>query len=229
MKLGIISDVHGNAVALAAVMARLRNSVDRILFLGDMVGYYPFVSDCMRYWAPETTVGVAGNHDAAFADCRGRGVPPPDAYRRRYGSALARILEELSPDDAELVAGWPTKRILWLGGAVLRLVHGAPWDELGGRVYPDFRDWDRFLDYPEDVVLLGHTHYPLCKRVHGKLILNPGAVGQPRDRCASACYAVLDLATSEAKHFRASFETAALQEDARLHDPDVPYLAEVLG
>ena len=46
MKIGVISDVHGNSDALQAVLRELAGAVEQVLFLGDLCGYYPFVNEC---------------------------------------------------------------------------------------------------------------------------------------------------------------------------------------
>ena len=115
-----------------------------------------------------------------------------------------------------------------IGGVTLALYHGAPWDHLEGRVYPDFGDWERFNEVAADIILMGHTHYSFTK-VHGdKMIINPGSVGQARDRSGAACFAVLDLEARLVQHNRVPFDSQKLIEDAKQHDPDVPYLVEVL-
>lgn len=95
-------------------------------------------------------------------------------------------------------------------------------------MYPDYANWDRFLDVHGDVILLGHTHYPLVKVYREKLIVNPGSVGQPRDQAGGACFATLDLPSGTVEHHRVPFNPSRLIEDAKMHDPDLPYLIEVL-
>lgn len=228
MKLGVVSDIHGNADAFATVMRRLRESSDRIVFLGDLVGYYPFASECVQLWDLERTIPVIGNHDAAFLECWERGTMPSEQYRRQYGSALGRTLTESPLEVADLIREWPERRSLQLGGTSVLLVHGSPWDPINGRIYPDSGCWERFLGIQEDVVLMGHTHRPLRKDLKGRILLNPGSIGQPRDRAALASFAILDTVTGESQHYRVGFETARLMEDAHRHDPDVSYLSEVL-
>lgn len=229
MKLGIISDIHGNAPALQAVLGEMRGNVDEFVFLGDLVGYYAFVEECIALARQELKVGVLGNHDGLFLRCFHEGSLAPADYTRRFGSALERTLKARDPQTLELLSSWPLTRTLEIDGISILMCHGAPWDPLHARVYPDFRDWQKFGEFPQEVILLGQTHYPMVRRWKEKLIVNPGSVGQPRDQAGGACYAVLEVGRREATLHRVSYDSSALIEDCREHDPNVPYLCEVLA
>ena len=108
------------------------------------------------------------------------------------------------------------------------MYHGSPWDFLQGRIYPDFQNWERFADVPADIILLGHTHYPLVKFVHGKHIINPGSVGQARNCSGLACCAILDLSTISVSLHNIPYTTKSIIESARMNDPNIKYLVEVL-
>jgi putative phosphoesterase len=228
MKVGLIADVHGNSPALRSVLSALRDRVDSILFMGDLVGYYPFVNECVEDWHAHRIVGVLGNHDRILTDCLALGREPDDSYCARYGSALTRSLRCLSPTAKDLLASWPQTRSLNLGDAAVAMFHGAPWMPLEGRVYPDFAEWERFHSCPEEVILLGHTHYPMIKKWCGKVIINPGSVGQPRRRSGGAEYAVLDVAKRSVTFERVPYDVSTVVQDARRYDPQISYLVEVL-
>ncbi len=229
MKIGLIADVHGNSPALRSVFEALRGRVDSILFMGDLVGYYPFVNECAEDWDGGQIVGILGNHDRILTDCLVQGREPEESYRARYGSALTRSLTDLSPKARALLASWPQQRSLLLGGVSVVMFHGAPWMPLEGRVYPDFAEWERFEGCPDEIILLGHTHYPMSKKWNGKMIINPGSVGQPRSRSGAAEYAVLDLASRSVQFERVSYDATRVMQDARRHDPQLGYLVEVLS
>jgi predicted phosphodiesterase len=78
------------------------------------------------------------------------------------------------------------------------------------------------------VILLGHTHHQVVKNYQEKLIINPGSVGQPRDRSGEACFAILDMTSGIVQQRRVPFDPRRVIEDAREHDPNFPYLVEVL-
>ena len=224
----MISDIHGNSLALRAVFSPLLAEVDQILFLGDLCGYYPFVDECIDLCRENRIVGIRGNHDQVLLDCWETGKEPSNEYQARFGSGLVRAMQNLSLPSLTFLRSLPPSRTLTLNGALLTLYHGAPWDPLEGRVYPDFVAWGRFNCVAADYILLGHTHYQLAKRYEDRLIINPGSVGQPRDRSGGACFAILDLASGLVQHHRVPFDSRPIIEDARKHDPDLPYLADVL-
>lgn len=228
MRIGLTSDIHGNSPALKAVLPALLDEVDEIMFLGDLCGYYPFVDECVALWDESRIFGIRGNHDQVLLDCLQNRTQPSADYRARYGSALTRTLQGLSSACLSLLQSLPVWRTVTRNGVALALYHGAPWDPLEGRVYPDYDNWDRFSDVPGDVILLGHTHYPLVKRYRDKLIVNPGSVGQPRDRSSLASFAILDLASGTVEHRRMLFDSRRIIEDSKKYDPGLSYLVDVL-
>ncbi|MBI4658313.1 MAG: metallophosphoesterase family protein [Verrucomicrobia bacterium] len=228
MKIGCISDVHGNGPALRAVISAMPDDLDAILFLGDICGYYPFVDECAELLRRNSVIGVRGNHDQVLIDCLDASTLPGQTYEETCGSALRRSMSGLSTSSESWIRSLPVTRTVTRNNVTFALFHGAPWDPLEGRVYPDFQDWHRFGVVVEDVVLLGQTHYPLEKRVDDKIIVNPGSVGQPRDQSGGAAYAVLDIDTRRVEHIRVPYEPRELIEDAQRHDPNLPYLVDVL-
>lgn len=228
MRIGLISDIHGNAPALQAVFKVLLPRVNLILFMGDLAGYYPFVNDCVQMWDPEKIISIRGNHDQVLMDCLQLGTKPSPDYLAHYGSALERSWRSLSPVSQELLGSWPEQRHLRIDSVAIAIFHGAPWDPLEGRVYPDFQQWQNFRMVEAELILLGHTHYQMVRRWQDRLIINPGSVGQPRDRSGVACFAEIELPSGEVRLGQAAYDASAIVEDAFLHDPQLPYLVEVL-
>jgi len=228
MRVGLLADVHANDAALAAVLAALRGQVDRYVFAGDLCGYYPFLAECLALWPESELVGVRGNHDQVLLDAA-RSGDVPAAYERQYGSAITRALARLQAHELARLEALPAAWCGTLGGVRVALYHGAPWDPLEGRVYPDFADWQRFTSVDAEVIVLGNTHHALARRVAGRLIINPGSVGQARDQHGLACCAVLDTQAITVEHHRIPYAPARLIDDARQHHPEIPYLTEVLA
>jgi putative phosphoesterase len=227
MRIGIFSDVHGNAAALRPVLRELALNCDALLFLGDLAGYYGFVNECAEIW-PSEVMGVRGNHDDVLLKVLAESKAPGPAYSSRYGSALWRSVQRLSPQARCLMETLPEQRTLCFDGLRVAMFHGCPWDPLNGRVYPDFVEWQKFEAVDADIVLLGHTHYPMAQEHGQKLIVNPGSVGQARDGSGAACYAILDTGSRTAELKRVGFDCGEVIRDAKEHDPELPYLWEVL-
>jgi putative phosphoesterase len=224
MLVGLIADVHGNPDALAAAIGPLA-AVDALIFAGDLCGYYGLVDECLGIW-PESTRCVRGNHDQMLLDMaadgpQGADVPAP------AGSALSRNHASSGVALEAVIREWPVSLALELDGVKIEVYHGAPWDPLNGRVYPDFDDWAR-LECDADLVVLGHTHYQLEHRAGQTLVVNPGSVGQARDRSGAAAFAVFDTAHGGVELDRVPYDPSRVIADVARHDPDTPYLREVL-
>jgi len=181
MRIGVLSDVHANLPALEAVLNDLP-SVDALLNAGDVVGYNPWPSECLATVRERDVTSVMGNHDRAVAT---------DSNFRFNGMAAAGVRyarEALDDHDIEWLASLPDERTCIEGQ--VRIVHGHP-DDPDRYTYAE--DFSPSLLDDEDVLVLGHTHVQHAERYPEGVVLNPGSVGQPRDRDPRAAYAVLDL------------------------------------
>ena len=77
------------------------------------------------------------------------------------------------------------------------MVHASPWEPFDAYIYPQSPQLARFAQLPYDVVILGHTHVPMVRRVDGVTIINPGSCSQPRDQDRRGSYAILDVERTE--------------------------------
>lgn len=176
--IGIISDIHGNHVALSAVLARLDEmGVSEIVCLGDVGGYYCQVNECCDALQSRNIFSLMGNHDWYLAS--GESCPRSnsanrclDYQRQVLGEANRNWLASLKP-MAKIGA--------------LSMVHGGWHDPLDEYVVPSAGYFSR-LDGA--LFASGHTHVPCVWEGGGKKYCNPGSVGQPRDGDARAAFAV---------------------------------------
>ncbi|MFC4359755.1 metallophosphoesterase family protein [Halobium salinum] len=181
MRLGVISDLHGNRVALDAVLGDMP-PVDDIVCAGDVVGYGPWPGDCIEAVRSREVPTVQGNHDRATAHDTAFGFNS----MARAGVKYAR--EALSEDDIAWLSDLPTERTVADGR--VKLVHGHP-DDPDRYTYPD--DFSASMLGEEDALVLGHTHVQDHRVFPEGVVLNPGSVGQPRDGDSRAAYAVLGV------------------------------------
>jgi putative phosphoesterase len=220
MRIGLIADIHGNHLAFACALNYLKNKVERILFAGDLAGYYPYVRECMELWDDDFIVSVRGNHDQILLDCIAQNKLPDSEYTKIYGNALHRTLPRLTANDIDRLQSWEDALNVIVDGIRFAVFHGAPWDELHGRVYPDFQHWQRFHEIAADVVVLGQTHYAMERVFNSKIIVNPGSIGQPRDkRGPFACFADIDTRTLKIKFHRIRYDARLIIEDMKNHNP----------
>jgi len=198
MKLGVISDIHGNRVALDAVLADLP-PVDALVCAGDVVGYNPWHADCVDEIREREVPTVQGNHDRAVA----AGSAPHFNGMGQAGVEHAR--EQLSDDQIQWLGDLPVERHVADGR--VKVVHGHP-DDPDHYTRPHEFGPDLLGD--EDVLVMGHTHVQAHEVYDEGVVMNPGSVGQPRDGDPKAAYAVLDLEEMAVDERRVDYDTGAV-------------------
>lgn len=185
MKVGIITDVHANIYGLESVLKELKQT-EMILCAGDIVGYYPFVNEVFEMLSAYNVCSIKGNHD-----CYVLGeLPVSETKRKSY--SLDYTQHVIKKEYYAALNRLPNVFSEILGGVKIVMYHGSPWNHFEEYIYPDYQHFDRFQEIDADVIILGHTHYPLIKKIGEKVILNPGSCGQPRDYDPKASCAIFD-------------------------------------
>ncbi|WP_129114120.1 metallophosphoesterase family protein [Halegenticoccus tardaugens] len=200
MRLGVLSDVHANRVALEAVL-RDMPPVDGLVCAGDVVGYNPWPAECVVALRERAVPTVMGNHDRAVAGGTSFG------FNSMAGAGVEYARAELSADAVEWLASLPDDRVVADGR--VKLVHGHPADP-DRYTYPEQFGPDLLGD--EDVLVLGHTHVQAVRRFDEGVVMNPGSVGQPRDGDPRAAYAVLDLDAMTVEKRRVEYDVKRVVE-----------------
>lgn len=227
MKVALVSDIHGNAAALSAVLsAASSEGVSGLLCCGDYVGYYydpGIVLDLLDGWQWH---GVRGNHEDMLERWLA-GVGREEVVAR-YGSGLAKAARMADERLSQLLS-LPKVRALEVDGRRALVCHGAPWDG-DAYVYPDAAPelWQRMAASGDDLVVYGHTHYPVVRQVGKTLVVNPGSVGQPRDRRPGACWALWDTDRMNVELRREVYDVDALVARCAVEDPALTSIAQVL-
>lgn len=204
MRVGIISDIHGNSFGLAAALADLdQQGVDCVLGAGDLVGYYPCVNEVFELLRLREMTWIIGNHECYLLGKLTVGQNRWQAYNLNY---VERVIED---DYREWLTQLPTERCLELDGARWVLCHGSPWavDEY---IYPNYKDFERFDSVEADVIVMGHTHIPMIRRAGRVLLINPGSCGQPRDGNPQAAYALVDTKTYQVEIRRIAYDAETI-------------------
>lgn len=189
VKIGLISDIHSNLAALEAVLNDMPK-VDRVICAGDLVGYGAEPNEVVELVRSRGIQASMGNHDYA--------VVTKDFSDLKSVAAEAALWtsRQLSPENLQYLSTLPTQLRLKLGKSRLYVVHGSPRDHLGEYIFPDISNQELSQlvgGLEEDTIILGHTHRPMKRMILGKLVVNPGGVGQPRDRNPKPSYAVLAI------------------------------------
>lgn len=218
MKQAILSDIHGNLEALTAVLSDVREQdVDRIVCLGDLVGYGPNPRECIDL-AEQFDVCMLGNHDlAALFD--------PEGFSSGAERAIFWTRNQLESQDEDPVTA--RRRLDFLAHLPriyrdneIMFVHGSARSPLNEYVFPEdvfnTRKMEKIFAVVDHVCFQGHTHVPgvfteqakffspdelddIYVLGEGKYMLNVGSVGQPRDGDSRSRYVVME---DDVIHFR---------------------------
>ncbi len=207
MLIGIIADVHSNAVALKAVLSALDVSgAGKILHAGDIIGYNPYPDETIELFKKNRIISIMGNHDRALVTGDTSGLNPYAA------AALEWTRSVTSPDNVGYIAGLRNNESITEDAKRIVMVHGSPYD-FDEYVYPGNVSPDLLSVVNCDILVLGHTHIQFKKEFPEGLIVNPGSVGQPRDGNPGAAFAVLDTASGKIELKRASYDIEKVIED----------------
>jgi len=228
MKVALLGDIHGNSDALNAVLvAAKKEGAVKTLITGDLVGYYPDAPKVLELLIDWDWTSVGGNHEGMLSDwCAG--VNQNDILFR-YGSAIRSTFENLTSEQVDLLVNLPSSSSLNVLGKKVLLCHGSPWDR-DVYIYPDASEGirDRFSEGEFDLVVFGHTHYPTRWVCGETLVVNPGSVGQPRDRKPGACWVLWDSGENTVEFRREEYDMGRLIAQIKKSDPQLPYLWKVL-
>jgi putative phosphoesterase len=179
MRVGLVSDIHGNLLALDAVLANLeRDPPDRVVCLGDIC-FGPQAHECLERVRGLGCPVVLGNWDAWSIG----GFPPADdpvgIMLYEIGGWWAR---QLTPEDHAFVRTFvPTLEVPLGDDARMLCFHGSPhsFSDWIFSTTPDEELESFFADADAQILAGGHTHLQLLRRFGHQLIVNPGSIGQP--------------------------------------------------
>ena len=194
--MALFSDIHGNSLALRATLDDIRGqAVDAVYCLGDLVGYGADPNGVIDLLRASDVPSILGNYDEGVAwetgDC---GCFYPDDEAKRIGQAsYAFTVAEVTTEGKAFLRSLPRELHVELGGHKVHLVHGSP-RRINEYLLRD-RDERTFLRLAEaetdDVLCFGHTHDPWSRSYGGKLFVNVGSVGRPKDGDPRAAFVVL--------------------------------------
>lgn len=182
MKIGIVSDVHCQYEALDRALERM-GPVDRLICAGDCIDQSRFCNLTIGRLREAGADVILGNHDLHFLAGKARGSAQVD------------------PALSDWLASRGHELRLELGGMRIRVVHATPWPSDFAYVAPGHPQFHRFEEEGVDVLIYGHTHMPVVRRLGATLVVNPGSVGEgrPEPRGFVRSCAVLDTARGEAR------------------------------
>ncbi|MDD8031869.1 MAG: metallophosphoesterase family protein [Acidobacteriota bacterium] len=243
MRYLVFSDIHGNLEALEAVLKDVsRKRIDRCIFLGDLVGYGASPNEVIQKVISLKHLSmVRGNHDKAVC-----GLESIQTFNPVAAAAIQWTGKALNKKHLQLLAGL-TKSPLVIHKQIT-ICHGAPFDE-DYYIFGEFDAVEAFNYFDTPICFFGHTHFPFIymemdETVEGTFIqgnhleiklekgarylINPGSIGQPRDRDPRAAYAIYDSEQRKIKFYRVEYDFKEAQR--KILEADLPStLAERLS
>lgn len=227
MKYLVLSDIHGNLEALRAVLAHAaRKRRDAVLFLGDAVGYGAAPNQVVERMRDlgGTMIAVRGNHDRVVLD-PGQGAVFFNSHARR---AAAWSEQMLTQPNRRFLEGVPIGPRDVEDG--LAICHGSPIDE-DEYLFTEVEAKEAFSASAARVMFFGHSHIPCMFEYHAaggresivgvllrgsrvvidldpsrRYMINPGSVGQPRDRDPRASYGMYDSTAGRFTLYRVPYD-----------------------
>ncbi len=227
MRILVISDIHANITALEAVLADA-GEVEENWCLGDIVGYGPDPNECVDKIASLLNLtAVLGNHDVAVL-----GKMPLVAFNGDARLSLEWQIATLRQENVDFLNDLPQKPIIIED---VTMVHGSPRDPVWEYILNMLSARINFQAFDTRWCLVGHSHLQMAfeydpptdrvllnfipagetYRLDRKAILNPGSVGQPRDRDPRAAYAIYDPEEATWQPRRVAYDFEAVQKRIR--------------
>ena len=222
MRILIISDIHANLTALNAVLDHA-GAIDAAWCLGDLVGYGPDPNECIqRVRDLPDLICILGNHDAAALEQIDSATFNPEARQ-----ALHWTQHALTEESLAFLKRLPER----VDTPQVTLVHGSPRQPVWEYLLDTFNATRCFEHFDTPYCFVGHTHLPIIFQMRSantlaqlqvpevesssllqpRAILNPGSVGQPRDRDPRAAYAIFDTSDPRWEYRRVTYDIGAVQ------------------
>ena len=234
MRIALISDVHANLEALEEALSWIaRNDISQIYCLGDVVGYGADPDACCELIRTHCNATLLGNHDAAVI-----GAMDTDYYYEAAREAIYWTRRQLSEENFKWLYSLPYTQIFQSVG----LYHAAPIQPSGFYYVARTHDAAAHAQMYDTLPLwnfVGHTHLTstyvfsedgadelhltrIRPQLNGKLLVNVGSVGQPRDRDERLCFGIYDTDAQTFEHVRLAYdiESAAKKIQAAGLEPN---------
>lgn len=197
MKIALISDIHGNAIALDHVLTDIHEKkVDKIYVLGDICYRGPEPKRSLELIQALQTEVIKGNADEWVV----RGVlqgEVPDKALEMMNLERDWTVSQLDSSDLEYLEKLPSQIRLNIEGISINIFHATP-VSLFEFVQPNIDDETikaKLMSSIEDaqIYIYAHIHKPYIRYTHGKIVINTGSVGLPFDGLAMASYAIVEI------------------------------------
>ncbi len=239
MRLALISDIHGNQTALAAVLSDIEKAgADQVVCLGDVATLGPHPQEAINLLRERHIDCILGNHDAFLTE---PSLITTYTDQPLIVQSVDWCRSQLDQEDLAFLASFPlTISMSVADGCEVLLFHGSPrshMEDLLATTPPERLD-ELLAGHAAAVMACGHTHIQMLRQHKGRLLLNPGSVGCPFKEyvagkkpriLAHAEYAILEVhrGAVQASLRRVPLDKKALYEEVELSD--MPLRSMMLG
>jgi len=227
MRYLIFTDIHGNLEAfLAFLKFARRRKIDHYLFLGDLVGYGASPNEIIQKIRTLKPISmIRGNHDKAVC-----GLDSVQTFNPIAASAIHWTKDRLTKANSQFLCRLKQGPLAINEDIVI--CHGAPFDE-DHYIFGEFDAAEAFLHIDRQICFFGHTHFPFVYEKKNHLVegtfltgdsneiklekgvqylINPGSIGQPRDRNPHSACAIYDTSSRKIKFYRIPYDIKGAQE-----------------
>ena len=242
MKVGVFSDVHGNLEALDVCLKRFKQEgVEKYIYCGDFIGYGPDPEKCVqKILSLPLLACVPGNHDAVFTN-----PELEDFFNIDARNSLDKSKSFLSEQSIRALTTLPVV-VQKPGYAVL---HGTPRDPIKEYFASTAQFFDNYLYWEGEICFVGHIHIPFYMKGNAntcsiyvssstdttvqldsqmRYVINPGAVGKPRDRDPRTSFGIWDTQQHTFRFIRQEYDVKKTQ--AKMEKARMPaFLIDTLG
>lgn len=190
MRVGIVSDIHGNIRGLDRAL-ELMGEIDELFCAGDSVFQYRWSNEVVARLKELDAYVIQGNHEEVLLG--------PDGER-------ARSADHIDQSLVRWLRVQPFHLEVEVDGKQVMMTHSSPWPPYRDYHNPDEAIWKRAADLQFDTLIVGHTHMKMAERHGTTLVINPGSTGDPRDH-RNECLlssAVWDTGTDDVTFFEYS-------------------------
>jgi len=232
----VFSDIHSNCEAFEKFLGQKKvKNVDKILFLGDLVGYGPNPEEAIVQFRELTDLhAVRGNHDKVIAELESSSLFNPAAAFSAEWSKL-----KISPANFQFLKRLPKGP--QVVDRFITICHGSTFDE-DYYVFSQFEAMESFKFMETSIGFFGHTHFPIIYFMRNekldivpltestrikldantRYLINPGSIGQPRDKNPASSFIVFDSVKMEIHFSRFTYEVSKTQK--KIRDAGLPEL-----
>jgi len=229
MKYLIFSDIHSNLEAFEKLLSlKKAQEVDKFLFLGDMVGYGADPNDTIALFRSIKNIHfIRGNHDKVVANLESSSLFNPVAA---FSAEWSKV--QITKENQEFLKS--IKKGSEIVDHFITLCHGSTFDE-DYYVFSMFEAVESFKFMETSIGFFGHTHFPIIYLLRNEKIdivplnrnnkikldpntrylINPGSIGQPRDKNPNPSFMIFDSKRREISFYRFSYNLKKTQQKIR--------------